>query len=420
MSTATSLCSPAVSLAGQNHSAPGCRASLCQLESPLSGVPSVGVSRRRQFALIGPAQAQGLAVVTYLAVRLLGILVLAVLASIHDSTRFDRLTAWDGRWYLNLAELGYAAPGGDVNGAPYPDAAMAFFPLYPAFMNTLGQLGLSLPAAGLLLSAAAGVAASLALYRIGDRLGGRRVGLVLVVLWAGAPLAITQSMVMTEALFTAFAAWSLVGLLEQRWTLAALCCAFAGLTRSTAVVLVAVVIAAALAAAWRARGHDRRRALVCAAVAPAGLAGFWGMVAARTGSLTGWQDIELKGWGVRYDGGVETAEYIWHVLTRDAGVFQTAVVGILLGAVALAVLSVRRLPWQLTAYGVGVVVLVLGTAGIPATKPRFLIPAFALLLPAALGLARRRPSTLVAACVAWVLAGSWLSAYSLTVWQYAI
>ncbi|MEU0532022.1 glycosyltransferase family 39 protein [Amycolatopsis tolypomycina] len=356
----------------------------------------------------------------YLLVRVVGVLVLAALAGAHDSTLLDRLTAWDGRWYLNIAELGYAAPGGDVNGDPYPDAAMAFFPLYPGFIATLGQLGLPLPAAGLLLSAVAGVAASLALYRIGDTLGGHRAGLVLVVLWAGAPLAITQSMVMTEALFTAYAAWALVGVLERQWALAAICCAFAGLTRSTAVVLVAVVVAAALAAVWRSHGRGRWRPLVCAAVAPLGLGGFWGAVAARTGSLTGWQDIELKGWGVRYDGGVETAEYVWHVLTRDAGVFQTVVVGLLIGAAALAVLGVRRLPWQLTAYGAGVVVLVLGTAGIPATKPRFLIPAFVLLLPVALGLARRRPSTSVAVCTSWVLVGSWLSAYSLTVWKYAI
>lgn len=356
----------------------------------------------------------------YLIVRIVGVLALAALASTHDSTLLDRLTAWDGRWYLNLAELGYAAPGGDVNGDPYPDAAMAFFPLYPAFINTLGQLGLPLPAAGLLLSAAAGVAAALALHRIGERLGGRRAGLVLVVLWAGAPLAITQSMVMTEALFVAYAAWALVGLLEQRWTLAALCSAFAGLTRSTAVVLVAVVVAAALWASWRARGQDRWLPLLCAIVAPSGLLGFWGMVAARTRSLSGWQDIELKGWGVHYDFGRETVEYIWRVLTRDTGVFQTAVVGILLGAVVLAVLGARRLPWQLTAYGVGVVVLVLGTAGIPATKPRFLVPAFVLLLPVALGLARRQSGTTIAVCAAWVLAGSWVSAYSLTVWKYAI
>lgn len=385
--------------------------------------PALGLARVLPSLSAGARSAAALYVtvsLVYLAVRVVGVVVLAALAARHDHTLLDRLTAWDGRWYLNLAELGYAAPGGDVNGDPYPDAALAFFPLYPSFVATLGQLGLPLPAAGLVLSAAAGVAASAAMYRIGERLGGHRVGLVLVVLWAGAPLSITQSMVMTESLFTAFAAWALVGAVERRWELASLCTAFAGLTRSTACILVAVVVSAAALAAWKDSGRTRLRALACVAVAPLGLAGFWAAVAARTGSLTGWQDIEWRGWGVRYDYGREFLEYVTRILTTDAGVFQTAVVMITLGAAALAALTVRRLPWQLAAYGIGVLVLVVGSAGIPATKPRFLVPAFVLLLPLALGLARRRPATLGAVVAAWVLGGAWVSAYGLTAWHYAI
>jgi len=185
-------------------------------------------------------------------------------------------------------------------------------------------------------------------------------------------------------------------------------------------VLIAVVVVVAAGAAWRASGRGRWRPLVAVAVAPLGLLGFWGAVAARTGSLSGWQDIELKGWGVRWDYGAEAARYVWRVLSSDAGVFQTAVVALLLAAVVLAALTVRRLPWPLAAYAIGVVVLVIGSAGIPATKLRFLIPAFALLLPIALGLARRGHSTIAAAVVAWTLGGAWLSAYSLTVWHYAI
>lgn len=390
----------------------------------LTARPTASTTRRLAAVAAPRARSAGrlylAAAGVYLAVRLVGVAVLAALAARHDQTLLDRLTAWDGQWYLRLAEQGYAALGGDVNGDPYPDAAMAFFPLYPAFMNTLGQLGLPLTAAGLLLSAGAGVAAAGALVRIGQRIGSQRAGLLLVALWAGAPLAVTQSMVMTEALFTAFAGWALVGVLERRWELAAVCTVFGGLTRSTAVALIAVVVVAAAFAAWKASGRARWRALGAAAVAPLGLAGFWGMVAVRTGSLTGWQDIEAKGWGVRYDGGVETARYVWDVLSTDRGAFQTIVVGLILAAVGLAAVAVRRLPWQLAVYAVGVVVLVLGTAGIPATKPRFLVPAFVLLLPVALGLARRRPATIAAVVAVWVLAGAWASAYALTAWKYAI
>src|SRR4030081_2931167 len=103
-------------------------------------------------------------------------------------------------------------------------------------------------------------------------------------------MGIALSMACTEAMFTAFAAWALVGVLERQWLLAGLCCFFAGLTRPTASVLVVVVVVAALVAAYR--GWDRWWALACALLSPIGLLGYWALVAARTGSLTGWWGLE--------------------------------------------------------------------------------------------------------------------------------
>ncbi|WP_239153904.1 hypothetical protein [Amycolatopsis sp. FDAARGOS 1241] len=93
-----------------------------------------------------------------------------------------------------------------------------------------------------------------------------------------------------------------------------------------------------------------------------------------------------------------------------------------LAAAGLAVIVVasRRIPWQLAAYAVGVVVLVVCSAGLPALKTRFLLPDFALLLPIAAGFAHRRTVTMVASASVFVLVGAWYSAYSLTVWKYAI
>src|SRR5262249_16002298 len=96
---------------------------------------------------------------------------------------------------------------------------------------------------------------------------GPRVGLLLAVLWAGAPMAITESMVMTESLFTALAVWALVGVLERKWFLATGATVFAGLTRSPAAVVIAVVVVGAAVGAGRAgegggkvlRGSGARR-----------------------------------------------------------------------------------------------------------------------------------------------------------------
>ncbi|WIX76655.1 hypothetical protein QRX50_35130 [Amycolatopsis carbonis] len=84
-------------------------------------------------------------------------------------------------------------------------------------------------AADLIVSTVAGIAAACGLYRIGRLVSLPRVGLLLAVLWAGAPMAITASMVMTESLFTARAVWALVGVLERNWFLTGSATVFAGL-----------------------------------------------------------------------------------------------------------------------------------------------------------------------------------------------
>jgi hypothetical protein len=103
---------------------------------------------------------------------------------------------------------------------------MAFFPLYPSFTALVSGLpAVSTVAAALIVALGAGIAAACALLRIGRILDPRPgVGLVLVALWAGAPMAIVLTMPYTEGL----AAWALVGVLEQKWWLAGACIVFAG------------------------------------------------------------------------------------------------------------------------------------------------------------------------------------------------
>jgi len=359
----------------------------------------------------------------FLATRLVGVSVLAAMAASMDLPLGERLRSWDGWWYLQIAEHNYAGVSNplDAAGLPYPEASFGYFPLYPSLIGLAQKLpGVSYFAAGLLVSTLAGVAAAIAMYRIGKLVHSPRTGLLLAVLWGAAPMAISESMVMTEALFTALAAWALVGVLERNWYLAVIATVFAGLTRSTACVLVAVVFAVAVIDAWR--GRQRLAAITAAIVAPLGLLGYWAVVAVRTGSLTGWQDIELRGWNTRFDGGAEAWNWIKSTLFGPGNTWETMVAFVLLGAIVLAVvcLTGKRMPWPLGAYAAGVVLLVLCSAGLPALKSRFLLPGFILLLPIALGLARRKTSTMILATTAFVLVGAWYSAYSLTVWKYAI
>ncbi|WP_432853990.1 hypothetical protein ACQPXB_19160 [Amycolatopsis sp. CA-161197] len=362
----------------------------------------------------------------YLGVRVAGVVVLALFASSTGQPLLDRLTAWDGQWYLAIADGGY---GGithglvDAAGNFAPHTPLAFFPLYPFLMHALATgTGLDSTTAGLLISALAGIVAALGVYRLGKRAGNERTGLLLVALWAGAPLSITLSMVYTEALFTAFVAWALVGLVEKRWAPASLCCVAAGLTRPTAVVLVAVVVFAGVVAFARA---PRPAPLVAAAAAPVGLVGYWLWVANQTGSLFGWFDLEWHGWNTRFDAGAETFGFVGQQLVQGRSVMEVGNVFVVFLAIIAAVLLLLRLRerpswWPLILFGAGMVVLVAGTAGIPFAKARFLLPGFVLLLPLAQGLSARRRSTAVAATAGVVLVGCWFSAYALTGWHYAI
>ncbi|MEV6909219.1 hypothetical protein [Amycolatopsis sp. NPDC051071] len=390
--------------------------------APESGRPASVFERTLDRLAVSPYPR---AILLYLVIRTASVQLLDLLASRRGETLTDRLTAWDGQWYLRLAVHGYADLPGTLDAArqPYSDAPMAFFPLYPKFVEAVMWLGLDVVTAALTVSVLSGLVLACGLIRIGRVVSperGDRTGLLLVALWAGAPMAIVFSMAYTEAVFCAFAVWALVGVLERRWLTAGLCAFGAGLSRSTAVVLVAVVVVAALIAAFR-RAGERGWALTGALIAPLGVAGYLGFVAYRTGSWTGWQDIELRGWNTEFDFGAETWDSVLSRLTGDESVFSTLTVLFLLGAVALAVVAACiRVPWPLMLYGVGVLVLAIGTRGLPDAKLRFILPAFPVLVPIAIGLAKRRTVTAVVAAAAWVVLGAWFSAHALTAWQYAI
>jgi hypothetical protein len=365
-------------------------------------------------------QATGL----FVLVRLSGLAVLAILAHSHDRSLFDLMRAWDGDWYLAIADNGYdKVPDRfvDATGHRSPATPMAFFPLYPMLIRLVAPVtGSDTLAAAMVVSLIAGCAAACGIFRIGQIIDPRpKTGLLMVALWAGAPMAITLSMAYTEALFTALAAWALIGVLERRWLLAGLCCLAEGLVRPTATVLVAVVGAAALIAIFRER--KTWQAVVCVVLAPMGLLAWWGYVANKTGSLTGWFDIERTGWLSQFDGGHDTLKFVGDILASGNSVMETITMLTIIGAVVLAVLTVMsRIPWPLAAYGAGTVFLTIGTAGVMYSKTRFLLPGFTLLVPIAHGLANRKPHTMIVVTVGFVLVGNWFSAYSLTAWQYAI
>jgi len=162
---------------------------------------------------------------------------------------------WDGAWFAQIAQHGYATTAGTG----------AFYPLYPAALAVLGRVFAGhYVAAGVVLALAACAAAFVLLYRLTAlELGedaARRATLALAVF----PLSFFLQAVYSESFFLALAVGAFLAARTGRWTLAGAATALAFLTRPTAIGLWLAL----LLLAWRA--PERRRAL--ASVAPAPLA----------------------------------------------------------------------------------------------------------------------------------------------------
>ncbi|WP_443049542.1 mannosyltransferase family protein [Streptomyces sp. HD] len=372
---------------------------------------------------VAPARSEALrraapALLGYAAVRALGLLALALWSAARDKDAYTLLTArWDALWYARVAELGYGyevrLPNGDVH------SNLAFFPLLPWLERLVAQVSpLSYADGGFVVSVLASLAAAWGIFAVAEHVYGRRVGVCAVLLWAVLPVGIVQSMAYSESLFTALAAWSLYALLTGRWLTAGTLALLAGLTRPVGLAVVAAVWAAGIASFVRERsarqapgadlaahapGATARRVLGML-LAPLGAAGYVLWVGHRTdkGPL-GYLDVQA-GWRNGFDGGYAFARFVGEKFTS----FPSALagVGLIVGVglvVWLYVVCVRqRQPLPLLVYAGVVTALALCASSYFGSKPRLLLPAFALLLPLARSLAglRTHRSALVVGAVA--------------------
>ncbi|MGW1560150.1 mannosyltransferase family protein [Streptomyces sp. NPDC002144] len=371
------------------------------------------------------------ALLGYAAVRALGLLVLAVWSGARSKSAYTLLTArWDSLWYTRVAELGYGyevrLPNGDVH------SNLAFFPLLPWLERLLHAFTpLSYAGAGFAVSLLASLAAAWGIFAVAELVHGRRAAVCAVLLWAVLPVGIVQSMAYSESLFTALAAWALYAVLTGRWPAAGALAALAGLTRPVGLAVVAAVWVAGIASFVRNRSApDADGASVGAhapaslaegpvervpspegagtppraptavqpalalLLAPLGAAGYVLWVGHRTGKgPLGYLDVQA-GWRNGFDGGAAFARFVAGKFTS----FPSALagIGIILGVglvVWLYVVGVRqRQPVPLLVYAGVVTALALCASSYFGSKPRLLLPAFPLLLPLAVALARARTS----------------------------
>ncbi|MDQ0812177.1 hypothetical protein QFZ63_003891 [Streptomyces sp. B3I7] len=355
------------------------------------------------------------ALALFVAVRLTGALL--VLETARASGHAHPLAllgrSWDSLWYFGIAAHGYGHVRADHHhGDLFVRSDLAFFPLYPGLVRAVTTvLPVGWGMAGLLVSWASAVVAAYGIHLAGRRLYGGAVATVLVLLWAVLPHSVVLSMAYTEPLLTALAAWSLYAVLSGRWVAAGVLAAGAGLARPNGFAVAAAVIAAAGAEIWRRRPHrpgggnrpgtgpeaaaSVHRLWTGAALAPLGWCGYVLWVGVREGDPLGGYFRVQEQWGSRFDLGRGSLEFVRHFMVHATrSVHPLTVVIVVLALLLFALLLADRAPLPLVVY-CGVLLLVaVGGSGYFASKPRFLLPAFPLLIPPARALvrtARARP-----------------------------
>lgn len=367
------------------------------------------------------ARARGHApeVIAYCAVRAVGLIVLAAMAS-HPGRVSSLLVKWDGSWYLDVARHGYNTALAHRPDGSLVNTNIVFFPLYPFLVAAIGLI-VGLAYAALLVSLASGILAAVAMCRIGELLYDKRTGVVLAALWGALPTAVVENMAYTESLYTALAALTVLYLLTERWIAAGVAALLAGLTHPTGVAAAVTVFVCAITVLVRRGGGWRPWAAM--AMAPVGIVGYLAWVGFALHRWDGFTYMEEKGWGSS-----PSLIGVWHQIVTS--MTHPALLGYRVPVYALAIsllfavmLSLSRvrttgLPVLVFAWLSIALALFIGPTYFHA-EARFLMPDFPILLPAAAYLARRNRYAASSAVAVCALLSAWYGGYLLTIWTHS-
>ncbi|HUA29470.1 MAG TPA: mannosyltransferase family protein [Streptosporangiaceae bacterium] len=329
---------------------------------------------------------------------------------LHSSLWGWMTGTFDSNWYAFIAAHGY--PGHAVG-------TFKFFPGYPAAIDAIAWIpGISVAAAGIVVTSVAGLAAAWGIARLGLRLtGDPRTSVLMAALWGVAPGAMVLSMMYSEALFCALAVWALVALVERRWLTAGVLCLAAGLVHSNAVALIgAVAVAALICVVESARAGRPRtelaRPVAAVVLAPLGFIAWWVYVAVRLGRLDGltWDQAQIH---ESFDWGSSTLRTIDHAFVKLPSPYVLIAVLALLAALVLVAWSLTEpTPAYLRLYSLVLAVLaVTVSATFMASKLRLLLPAFPVALLLAKILAPARTYVLVPLIAFLAVASAWFTLF---------
>jgi hypothetical protein len=294
-------------------------------------------------------------------------------------TFVDSWSRWDFEGYQSIASGGYGSADFANN--------YAFPPGFPAVMKALAASGLSLTAAGLVVSALAGLVAAVALGRLVAGIAAD--GSLGVLAWVLAPSAVFLAAPYSEALFCAFAFWAWLLARRGWWVSACLLAATSVLVRVNGLFLAVALVVMFLTT--RERSWRKAPALVLPWIA---LVGWWGYYRSLTGSWTSWFDAESTGWGrhlqTPWQTFTDTVDMAWHNYVQASFAIQykaEVVAMIVLVSLGVVMLVMR---WWAEATYVLLTCAALGTSNLYYSVPRAALVLFPVWMIIGLWMSRSR------------------------------
>jgi hypothetical protein len=210
----------------------------------------------------------------------------------------DIFARWDSHWYFSILKNGYQVPS-DLRST-YSN--LAFFPLYPYLVKSVGWLGLQLPDGfyvlfGLVLSNLLFLASAALLYRLiivslGFEESSASRALAFLIVF---PTSFFFSTFYPESLFLFLTLAGFTFALEEKWLAAGICAALVILTKPTGViVLIALIWLYMERRHWRLQ--DIRPSVAWFLLAPAAMLGHFYYLYLKSGHLFAFFDA-MSAWG---------------------------------------------------------------------------------------------------------------------------
>jgi len=317
------------------------------------------------------------ALYVYVACRVITVVFVAIANRFtHNSLLYD-LTIWDGEWFLRAVRDGYPSHLPMIQGHVAANP-IAFFPFYPLVVRVIGFTGISPGVIALVVSAAAGATAVVAVGLLARRLAGDEAGTRAALLFAICPGAFVFSLAYTEGIVITCVALGLICLLDRRWVAA-------GLLGLIATASSPVGLAVLLSCAWcagRSVWTERRfGAMTSLLIAPIGFASYMAYLWIHTGNLMAWRLTERGGWQ-SYPSLIYPVRIVATFVTNPLAPTMTGQIlffGTVAAVIGIALMFREHQPPPVILYGLGAVVAAAISQPV-GLRPRFLLLAFPMII----------------------------------------